>query len=151
MAALGHSSFKRWRTARRRRRIRAPRGGKALIEPTKIPARGEVAVLADPTGLVFGVIRARGGDPAERLPGEGGSQWIELWTEDAAAAAALYGPIGEYTLRSQEGWDGHPEIYLVTDGQPRAAHALTALAVLLLKLDRQPFILDPQRFDAGSE
>src|SRR5512139_1712129 len=43
----------------------AASGGKVLVPSKVLPGRGEVAVLADPEGAIFGVIHAASGDPAD--------------------------------------------------------------------------------------
>ena len=95
-------------------------GGKVIAAPRVIPGRGEVAVLADPEGALFGVIRAASGDPADTFPSENAWLWRELWAKDAAKMAEFYRPLGAYTVAKQEGPGDRPELHLVAGGFPRA-------------------------------
>lgn len=95
-------------------------GGKVLVPPRDLPGRGEAAVLADPEGAIFGVIRTKSGDPADMFPVYNAWLWLELWAKDAARMAEFYGPIGAYTVARQEGPGDRPELHLTASGYPRA-------------------------------
>jgi len=95
-------------------------GGKILVPYKELPGRGEVAVLADPEGAIFGVIRSASGDPADIFPSENAWLWLELWAKDAAKMAEFYRPLGAYTVVKQEGPGDRPELHLVAAGFPRA-------------------------------
>jgi predicted enzyme related to lactoylglutathione lyase len=95
-------------------------GGKVIMAPRVIPGRGEVAVLADPEGALFGVIRSAAGDPPDTFPAMNAWLWRELWSKDAARMADFYGPIGAYTISRQEGPGDRPELHLIVGGFPRA-------------------------------
>jgi len=95
-------------------------GGKVLVPAKTFPGRGEVAVLADPEGALFGVIRTASGDPADAFPSDNAWFWLELWAKDAARMAEFYGPLGGYTVTRQEGPGDRPELHLVAAGYPRA-------------------------------
>jgi uncharacterized protein len=98
----------------------AASGGKVLLPSRALPGRGEVAVLADPEGAIFGVIRSASGDPADMFPAENAWLWLELWAKDAAKMAEFYRPLGAYTVTKQEGPGDRPELHLVAGGFPRA-------------------------------
>lgn len=98
----------------------AASGGKVLVPPKALPGRGEVAVLSDPEGAVFGVIHAAGGDPADELPSDNSWLWLELWAKDASRMAEFYGPIGGYAVARQEGPGDRAELHLMAAGYPRA-------------------------------
>jgi predicted enzyme related to lactoylglutathione lyase len=95
-------------------------GGKVIAAPRVIPGRGEVAVLADPEGALFGVIRSSAGDPPDIFPAFNSWLWLELWSKDASRMADFYGPIGAYTISRQEGSGDRPELHLIAGGYPRA-------------------------------
>ena len=95
--------------------------GKVIFEPRMIPGRGEVAVLADPEGALFGVIRSATGDPADTFPTMNAWIWLELWSKDAKQMADFYTPLGAYTIARQEGPGDRPELHLVAGGFPRAS------------------------------
>ena len=55
-------------------------GGEILLKPFDLPGRGRVAVLRDPQGAAFAVLRTRGGDPVDGEPLLNGWLWNEIWT-----------------------------------------------------------------------
>lgn len=66
------------------------KGGKVLIEPRQVPARGEMAVVADPDDAPFGLINSSSGDPADELGPAGDWIWSLYQSADAGSAAAFY-------------------------------------------------------------
>jgi len=69
----------------------ATKGGKILGEPMALNGRGMQAVVTDPQGAVFGLLRSESGDPALGTPAaEGGWLYTELWAKDAEAAKQFY-------------------------------------------------------------
>jgi predicted enzyme related to lactoylglutathione lyase len=71
-------------------------GGKVVVAPRALPGRGEVALLADPEGAPFGVIRSASGDPLDYLAEENQWVWIELWAKDPQAMADFYAGLAGY-------------------------------------------------------
>ena len=87
-------------------------GGTVLMPPFDIAEAGRVAMVADPQGCAFYIMRGSSDATstvfAEGVPGRCG--WNELWTADAAGAVAFYrevfgwenretmdmGPMGDY-------------------------------------------------------
>ena len=66
-------------------------GASATVPPADLPNRGRYAVLEDPQGAFFVVLRSTAGDPRDtqdRDPGEW--LWSELWTTDARGAVDFY-------------------------------------------------------------
>jgi predicted enzyme related to lactoylglutathione lyase len=98
----------------------AAAGGRVLVPPKDLPGRGKVAVLADPEGALFGVIRTAGGDPPDAFPSYNSWLWLELWAKDAVRMADFYRPIGAYTVARQESSGDRTELHLVASGYPRA-------------------------------
>jgi uncharacterized protein len=98
----------------------AASGGKVLAPTRLFPGRGEVAVLADPEGALFGVIHTASGDPPDAFPSYNSWLWLELWAKDASRMADFYRPIGAYTISRQEGSGDRTELHLMADGYPRA-------------------------------
>jgi len=68
-------------------------GASELVPPTDIPGVGRFAVIADPQGAVFTIMRgAMEGESRAFSPhGIGHCQWNELSTADPQAALAFYG------------------------------------------------------------
>lgn len=98
----------------------AASGGKVLVPAKTLPGRGEMAVLADPEGALFGVIHTANGDPPDAFPSDNAWLWLELWAKDAAKMSEYYRPLGAYTVARQESPGDRPELHLVAAGFPRA-------------------------------
>jgi hypothetical protein len=94
-------------------------GGRVLVAPAELPGRGQVAVLADPEGTPFGVIRSAGGDPDDYLAELNEWVWLELWARDAVRAARFYAPLGGYELDAETDGSGAQYFQLSSDGFAR--------------------------------
>ena len=90
------------------------RGGSIVVAPRTLPGRGEIAVLSDPSGARFAVLRADRGDPPDQLGREGEWLWAELWTTDPERAAAFYREVFGYAIT--EGGKGTPDSYVLSAG-----------------------------------
>jgi predicted enzyme related to lactoylglutathione lyase len=95
-------------------------GGTVGVAPRQLPGRGRVALIADPEGARFGVLRSQTGDPPDVFPPPGGWLWRELWARDGAAMAAFYAPLGGYDVRLVDAGGGPAERRLLAGGYPRA-------------------------------
>lgn len=73
-------------------------GGKVLMPPQQLGARGTAALFADPEGGLFGVINSATGDPEDYLAEDNQWLWIELWAADAAKMAAFYRGVAGYEV-----------------------------------------------------
>lgn len=71
-------------------------GGVVFAEAQDLEHRGRLAVVADPAGAVFGVLRSTSGDPTDLDPQPGGFFWNELWTGDVQAAVDFYHGLAGY-------------------------------------------------------
>jgi predicted enzyme related to lactoylglutathione lyase len=100
-------------------RYAADNGGKVIVAPRKLKGRGEVALLADPEGAPFGVIRSANGDPPDYLAEDRQWVWLELWAKDPKAMAQFYSGIGGYELESMARPDGRDAYLLVSAGYVR--------------------------------
>ena len=100
--------------------LAAAEGGRTLVAPTTQLGRGKVALLADPEGAPFGVIRAVDGDPADLDPVAGEWLWRELWAADPARMAGFYRALGHYARRRVSSSADRDEWLLSTGEQPRA-------------------------------
>jgi predicted enzyme related to lactoylglutathione lyase len=91
------------------------RGGKVLVGPVELPQRGAHALLRDPQGAVFGVLRSSSGD-APDIPLENGMfVWVDLLARDPDAAAQFYRGLAGYSLDRAS--MGNVEQILLTAGQ----------------------------------
>ncbi|WP_455204107.1 VOC family protein [Kaarinaea lacus] len=95
-------------------------GGKVLVQPKHLKGRGETAVLADPEGALFGVIRSDSGDPSDIFPPFNGWLWSELWAHNADSMAEFYSKVGGYQTKAVQSADEPSEVYLVAGDYPRA-------------------------------
>jgi predicted enzyme related to lactoylglutathione lyase len=100
-------------------RYAADHGGKVVVAPRVLPGRGEVALLADPEGAPFGVIRAAGGDPPDYLAADRQWVWVELWAKDPNAMAQFYSGLAGYEIAPMERPDGSLGYLLASGGYTR--------------------------------
>jgi hypothetical protein len=97
-------------------RYAAEHGGKVVATPRMLEGRGEVALLQDPEGAPFGVIRAVGGDPPDYLAEDRQWVWIELWARDPDAVARFYSGLAGYESTPFEEPNGRTG-YLLASGK----------------------------------
>jgi uncharacterized protein len=95
-------------------------GGKVLAPPREISKRGEQAVLADPEGALFGVIKSSSGDPEDFLAEPGDWIWIELVSRDARKAGDFYKAIGGYEVIENTSSNRLSDYVLASEGYARA-------------------------------
>jgi predicted enzyme related to lactoylglutathione lyase len=95
-------------------------GGRTVIPKQNFPKRGEQAVLADPEGALFGVMRSSGGDPEDSLAGPGDWIWMQLLSLDAQKAGQFYGAVGGYDVVENTVSDRLNDYVLVSKGFARA-------------------------------
>jgi predicted enzyme related to lactoylglutathione lyase len=74
------------------------RGGKVIVAPVELPRRGAHALLRDPQGAVFGVLRSSSGDAPEVPLQRGMFVWVDLLTRDPDAAATFYRGLVGYSV-----------------------------------------------------
>lgn len=98
-------------------------GGQLLIAPRDMPARGEMALVADPDGALIGLLDSSSGDPDDFLPSEGDWIWAIYQSPDATSAAAFYQKLGGYEVVPQGLLGQAPHFFLQTDGYARASIA----------------------------
>ncbi len=72
-------------------------GGRVLVEPRDIGARGRLAVLQDPEGATFALLHSPGGDPPARIDRAGDFHWVQLWSRDHEVPVDFYDDVA--------GWD----------------------------------------------
>jgi hypothetical protein len=95
-------------------------GGRVYAGPRDIDDRGRLAIVGDPEGAVFGLVRTTGGDPPDRDPEVGHWLWNELWSNDREASERTYSALVGYELDRQEIVAGRPYDVFKRDGTPRA-------------------------------
>lgn len=94
-------------------------GGTVIIAPVTLEQRGRHAVVADPEGAPFGIIRSASGDPEDFAASYGEWIWIELWSDDPEKAAEFYKFVGYDILDNWE-TEGLIDYVLASDGYARA-------------------------------
>jgi len=95
-------------------------GGTVIVPPKELPGRGMTAIIKDPEGALFGVVRTDTGDPPDAFPGYDEWLWEELWAKNPNRMADFYRPIGDYTVTDEQGTGDRIELRLVAGGYPRA-------------------------------
>ena len=95
-------------------------GGKVVMAPRALPGRGEVALLRDPEGAPFGVIRSVVGDPPDYRGEVNEWVWIELWAKDPQAMAGFYGGLAGYETNPTPMVGGRTAYDLASGGYLRA-------------------------------
>lgn len=83
-------------------------GGSVLAGPFDVMESGRMAVLSDPTGVVFGVWQARETIGAERVNDPGCLTWCDLATPDADAAATFYAGLLGWDFEAVDTGGGPP-------------------------------------------
>jgi predicted enzyme related to lactoylglutathione lyase len=100
-------------------RYAADHGGKIIVAPRVLAGRGEVALLADPEGAPFGVMRSSSGDPPDFLAEDRQWVWVELWANDPKAMAQFYSGLAGYEIESTQRPDGRTGYLLASGGYVR--------------------------------
>lgn len=77
-------------------------GGSVLVEPMSVLDYGRMAVLADPTGAVFGVWQPGRNIGSDVIREAGAVAWNELNTRDPEAARSFYGDVFGWTFEEEE-------------------------------------------------
>ncbi|MGQ0578245.1 MAG: VOC family protein [Betaproteobacteria bacterium] len=96
-------------------------GGKALVATRTIPARGTLALFADPEGAIFGALDSASGDPGDFLPEVGDWIWAQLLSRNADNAAAFYAGLAGYVAEEAESSAASRSLLLTRDGYARAS------------------------------
>lgn len=100
-------------------------GGKVLVKNRKIPDRGDLAVVADREGAVFGLIHSTSGDVPDYQPSPGEIAWAELFSTDPKSAAGFYEAVFHYSGVVDEGHEDQSHYYLADGELARAGVAPT--------------------------
>lgn len=94
----------------------AEAGGKVLEAPFDIPD-GRVAVVADPTGAMFGLITGPRPEGMWLSRTPGAVTWVELLTRDVTAAEAFYASVFGWKAETQD-FGGTSYTTFSLDGEP---------------------------------
>ncbi len=77
-------------------------GGAVFAEPMDVLDLGRMAILADPTGAVFGIWQPRSFPGAGLVNEPGAFNWNEINTRDPEAATAFYTAVFGWTAEDQD-------------------------------------------------
>jgi predicted enzyme related to lactoylglutathione lyase len=91
-------------------------GGGIAVKPFDVGQRARVAVLTDPQGAPFGVVRLNPGDPsASETPAVNTWLWHELWTSDTPKASSFYAGLFGYQPGSVPSAVGSAQVFKYGD------------------------------------
>ncbi len=99
------------------------RGGTELIPARNLEGRGRIAVLADPDGAPFGLVRSSSGDPPDFAAEIGEWIWAVYQSPDASSAAAFYQDLGDYEVVPGKQVGNAATFLLQANGYARASLA----------------------------
>jgi len=99
-------------------------GGRVLLEARSLPARGTLAVVADPEGAPFGLLDSSSGDPADYRAESGEWIWLSLYSHDTAKSSQFYRSLFGYEVNQAESTGDNLELILAKDGYARAGIGL---------------------------
>ena len=97
------------------------KGGKPLIPPRNVDGRGRMAVVADPDGAPFGLVRSSSGDPPDFRAEPGEWIWAVYQSPDATRAAAFYQDVGGFDVVRGDTIGDVPSFSLQAEGYARAS------------------------------
>lgn len=96
-------------------------GGQVHRSPRNLPPRGRYAIVSDPQGALFAVLRSDSGDPPDtREVTEFGWLWTELWTRDKDAAIRFYRRLAGFETETADAGVNRPYTVLIRDEHARA-------------------------------
>ena len=96
------------------------KGGAVHEEPRRIADRGVMAIVTDPQGAQFVLLRSDSGDPIDAHPSLNEWMWIELWTHSRDAAVDFYQALAGYEDTVIGDGGGGRYHLLMRNGVPRA-------------------------------
>lgn len=96
------------------------KGGKILIPARVLEGRGRMALLADPDGAPFGLLKSASGDPPDFRAEPGDWIWAVYQSADAGRAAAFYQDLGNYEVVAGDPVGNAESFTLQAEGFARA-------------------------------
>lgn len=95
-------------------------GGAVHTPPTTLAQRGTYALLRDPEGALFGVMKSDSGDPPDRATDIGDFLWMDLFANQPAKEGQFYQALAGYEVTKNEVKDNVDRLFLASHGKPRA-------------------------------
>ena len=96
-------------------------GGEIVKEAQMLEGRGEYALLSDPEGAMFGVLRSEYGDPVDHVSEYGEWVWQELWASNPIELAEFYVGLGYTILENWQTEEVGDDIVLEAGGFARGS------------------------------
>lgn len=96
------------------------RGGQLLEGPVDAAGRGRMALVSDPAGASLILLRAAGGDPADKKAGIGEWLWTDLFTQNAKSAGEFYSALAGYRKERIKAGKDYQYDVLKRNGKVRA-------------------------------
>jgi len=94
-------------------------GGIVHTPPKYIANRGKYALIRDPEGALFGILKASSGDPPDGTVGIDEFLWMDLFVKDQKKAGDFYQKLANYEIESRDIQDGK-RLVLNSFGRARA-------------------------------
>lgn len=100
-------------------------GGRVVLEPTEVAARGRFAGILDPTGAYVGMWEEKGFDGYTFSAAPGTPVWFELMSMDFEASAEFYTAVFDFdfTLMESDEDDPQPDLRYATNAPEERASA----------------------------
>ncbi|WP_455365675.1 VOC family protein [Kaarinaea lacus] len=95
-------------------------GGAVHTAPTTMAQRGTYALLRDPEGALFGVIKSDSGDPPDKPSQIGDFLWMDLFVDQPEKAGQFYQQLGGYEISKDAVDDSVDRLILTSHGKSRA-------------------------------
>lgn len=94
-------------------------GGSTHTSPKALPNRGTYALVQDPEGALFGVLKSNSGDPPDTEAVNGDFLWVDLFAKDTQSASEFYKNLVGYDVTTDE-TTGVKRIFLSSADKYRA-------------------------------
>lgn len=95
-------------------------GGVVHSEPKAIAKRGTYALLVDPEGALFGVLKSESGDPPDKEIDIGDFFWMDLFAREPSKAGQFYQQLAGYEQTKGEVTEDVDRVILASHGKSRA-------------------------------
>lgn len=95
-------------------------GGTVQSELANAPNRGSHALLRDPAGALFGVLKSDSGDPPDTTVNAGDFLWMDLFVPDQETAVKFYQQLVPYEIETRDTEYGAKRILLESANHYRA-------------------------------
>ena len=95
-------------------------GGAVHTPASTLANRGTYALLRDPEGALFGVMKSDSGDPPDKAAKIGDFLWMDLFANQPAKVSEFYQQLAGYEITKDEAKDNVDRLFLNSHGKARA-------------------------------